>query len=130
MWMYTELILGCSFKKDTPDSVIETLRYLVWDIEIKPDSEILRDDDYMSRLFLSSSYYFWVNNSVQKMWFDNIRNELVISIRSNLKNYHSEIERFIEWIKPYVSSGSWKNDMYAISIYEEDKEPTIYYRTK
>ena len=33
MGMYTELIFGASLKTDTPKEVIDTLRYMVGDIE-------------------------------------------------------------------------------------------------
>jgi hypothetical protein len=52
---------------------------------------------------------------------------LVLSTRSNIKNYKQEIETFLEWIKPYINGGSGSRNMYAIVIYEEQDEPTIYY---
>ncbi len=51
----------------------------------------------------------------------------VLSSRSNIKNHNRDIETFLEWIKPFIDSGSGKRDMYAIKISEEQSEPTIYY---
>lgn len=61
------------------------------------------------------------------MWFDDIRSEWIVSSRTNIKNYESEIQTFLEWIKPFIDSGSGDRKMYAITIYEEQSEPTIYY---
>lgn len=124
--MYTELIFGAELKKDTPNEVIEALRYMLGEIETKPTNFPL-PDGRCEWLFQSGSYYFAVNNSVNKMWFDDIDGRHHISTRSNIKNYESEIETFLEWIKPYIDGGSGGRDMYAIVIYEEQDEPAIYY---
>jgi hypothetical protein len=123
MGMYTELIFGAKLKKDTPNEVIETLRYLVGDIE-KPEKVAI---DLWRNPLNFGSYYFAVNSPVRKMWFDEIDEEWHISTRANIKNYESDIEKFLEWIKPFVAGGSGTRDMYAIVIYEESDEPTIYY---
>jgi hypothetical protein len=73
------------------------------------------------------SYYFGVNRAVCKMWRDDITKCYHISTRANLKNYDGDIEAFLEWMKPFIDSGSGARDMYAIVIYEECEEPTIYY---
>ena len=46
---------------------------------------------------------------------------------TNIKNYESEIQTFLEWIKPFIDSGSGDREMYAITISEEQSEPTIHY---
>ena len=43
-----------------------------------------------------------------------------------MKNYDNQIETFIEYIKPYVISGSGYHDIFAYVQYEEDEFPTIY----
>ena len=72
------------------------------------------------------SYYFagamspeFKNDVVDKQWS--------LFARTNIKNYDNEIEKFIDWIKPYCEQGSGSNDMIAIVIYEEQETPTIYY---
>ena len=79
-------------------------------------------------LFQSSSYYFGVSQTVNRMWFDDISNQYCINTSSNIKNYKDEIETFLEWIEPFVESGSGNRDMYAIVIYEDSSEPKIYYK--
>jgi hypothetical protein len=126
MGMYTELIFGAELKKDTPNEVIEALKYMLGETETKPINFPL-PDGRCEWLFQGSSYYFAINNSVNKMWFDDIDKRWHLSTRSNIKNYESEIETFLEWIKPYIDGGSGGRDMYAIVIYEESDEPTVYY---
>ena len=128
MGMYTELIFGASLKENTEEKVINALKYMIGDIEEKPEDFSL-PDGRCEWLFQGSSYYFGVNKSVGKMWFDDISNQWHISTRSNIKNYEGEIETFLKWIKPYIDSGSGINEMYAIVMYEEDEYPKIYYLT-
>lgn len=128
MGAYTELIFGASIKKDAPKEVINTLHYLVNGKKIYEEVEIKKSVT-VGRNVLNGggSYYFGVCNGVAKMWFDDIRSEWIISSRTNIKNYESEIETFLEWIKPFIESGSGDREMYAITIYEEQSEPTVYY---
>lgn len=126
MGMYTELIFGAGLKKDTPENVIEVLKYMVGDTEEKPKDFPL-PEGRCERLFRGSSYYFGVNEPLWKMWKDDIGENWVLSTRSNIKNYGGEIEAFLEWIKPYIDGGSGYRDMYAIVTYEEAESPDIYY---
>jgi len=126
MGMYTELIFGADLKKDTPKNVIEALKYMIGDTEEKPNDFPL-PIGRCEWLFRGASYYFGVNRPVSKMWFDDISENWTLSTRSNIKNYGSEIETFLEWIKPHIDSGSGAKDMYAIVTYEEAEAPNIYY---
>ena len=133
MGMYTELIFGCSLKKDTPREIIQVLQYMVDKSEFKDTSQIkVPDHEFFKTsrwqwLFHGSSYYFGVNEPHSEIWYDDISKDYRISTRSNIKNYDDEIELFLDWIKPYISGGSGQNDFYAIVIYEESEKPTIYY---
>ena len=122
--MYTELIFGAELRKETPKEVIDALKYMLGETEIKPNGFPINVDPFILRC---GSYYFGVNSCVNKMWLDKIDGQYHISTRSNCKNYNSEIQIFLEWIKPYIESGSGDREMYAIVIYEEASEPTIYY---
>lgn len=128
MGMYTELIFGARMKKDTPKEVINTLHYLVNGKKLYDEVEIEKSvTDGRNVLNGGGSYYFGVCNGVAKMWFDDIRKEWIVSSRTNIKNYEDEIKTFLEWIKPFIYSGSGDREMYAITIYEEQDTPTIYY---
>ena len=126
MGMYTELIFGAELKKETPEQVINALKYIIGELEDKPDDFPL-PEGRCKYVLNGSSYYFGVSESLSKIWFDEISKSWKISSRSNIKNYENEIEKFLEWIKPHIERGSGAKNMYAITIYEEDFEPTIYY---
>lgn len=124
MGNYTELTFGANFKKNTPKEVIDTLRYMAGDTTEKPES--LAFESVRNPLY-GGSQYFGVSKSVTKMYYDEIDECWALSSRANIKNYDDDIERFLEWVKPYINDGSGDRDMYAIVIYAEDSEPTIYY---
>lgn len=126
MGMYTELIFGAELKKETPKNVIEDLKIMVDGDLDKTSKEVAE----FNRVFRISSYYFGISEPVNKIWFDDISDTWKLSTRSNIKNYGSEIESFLEWIKPWIESGSGSRDFYAIVTYEEQEEPTIYYLDK
>lgn len=127
MGVYTELIFGASLKKDTPTEVINTLKYIVGEIKEKPENFPL-SEGRCEWLLTGGSYYFGVSEPVTKLWQD-IQDDWRLSARCSIKNYGGEIEEFLEWIKPYIDGGSGSRDIYAYTIYEEDREPTIYYLT-
>jgi len=124
--MYTELIFGADLKTDTPENIIEALKYMIGDTADKPKDFPL-PKGRCEWLFRGCSYYFGVNEPISKMWHEDVCDRWVISTRSSIKNYENEIESFLEWIKPYIESGSGARDMYAIVTYEESDTPNIYY---
>lgn len=123
MGMYTELIFGASLNEDTPMEVINTLRYMVGDID-EPETLAYNSD---RNPLMGGSHYFGVINGATKMYYNDIAKCWVLSSRANIKNYENEIESFLEWIKPYVESGSGNREMYAITMYEDSELPNIYY---
>lgn len=123
--MYTELIFGASLKNDTPEQVINALKYIVGEIETKP-LDFPLSEGRTEWLLKGSSYYFGVSEPITRLWQD-LQNEWRLSARCSIKNYGGEIEEFLEWIKPYIDGGSGYRAMYALTMYEEDSEPTIYY---
>ena len=143
MGMYTEFIFGCSLSKNTPKICIDALDYVINGENKKPgyekynkgfiertstDNEIqtfINEYDFR-RLFCSGSYYFGAPVS-KELYYDYIDKTYKISTRANLKNYQNQIEKFIEYIKPYVVHGSgYDHHIFAYVQYEEDEFPTIY----
>lgn len=128
MGNYTEIILGFSFKKDTPKEIINVIKYM---LNVKPDNKPKELPNHLffstprwDSLFMSDSAYFpCYHASFYKSEFNN---SLVLDVRSNLKDYDDEIGLFCDWIKPYVESGSGNNDIYCMSIYEDSNEVIIY----
>lgn len=131
MGMYTELILGAELKKDTPKEVVDILKGMakgkrIWKKSVLPKHEFFQAERWQW-LFTMGSFYFGVHNGYAEIWFEDICDSWHISSRSNIKNYDSEIEKFLDWIKPYIDQGTGYRDFYALVTYEESEEPTIYY---
>jgi len=127
MGMFTELIFGAALKKDTPQEVIDSIKYMAGQIQDQPKGFPF-EEQRLKWLFTSGgSYYFGVHEAVFDMKFDKLTSEWIISARVNLKNYEQEIQKFLEWIKPFISKGSGTRDFYAIVTYEQQEEPTIHY---
>ena len=127
MGMYTEIHFNAELKKDTPEEVINILKYMVGDIKEKP-SRPVHDLFCCSRwkwLFTMDSYYFDADTH-STLRYDDISNAYYLCVRSNLKNYDSEIELFIDWIDPYLYK--IKGDFLGFSRYEEFEEPTLIYK--
>jgi hypothetical protein len=132
MGMYTELIFSAALKVDIPEIVIKVLQYMVnRDIMIVNRPKNLPDHDffnceYWDWILFGASYYF--PDTIDPIFrFDDIGKDWRLTTRSNIKNYDNEIEKFLNWIKPYISQGSGAREYYAIVCYEEQSEPTIYY---
>ena len=127
MGMYTEIHFNSELKSDTPEDVINILKYMVGDLddepESKPDHELF-DDTRWGFMLQCDSYYFDADTH-STIRFDSISNSYYLCIRSNFKNYGNEIELFIEWIKPYLDKT--KGEFLGFSRYEETEEPTLIY---
>lgn len=129
MGMYTELIFGAELKRETPTEVITILKSMVKGNKTyrKLPNHPFFESARWKWLFRMGSYYFGIHDGNAELKFDDICKAWHLNTRSNLKNYDDEIEKFLDWIKPYISQGSGYRDFYAIVIYEESDEPTIYY---
>lgn len=127
--MYTELIFGASLE-NLPTHVAEAINYVIND---KPENEVSQEalqfaDEYdLSRIFWGSSYYFGAHKNKPTFVWDKIGDHWVLSTRANCKNYQNQIEKFIEFITPYVESGSgYDHNIFAYVQYEEAEFPTMY----
>lgn len=151
MGMYTEFIFGCALKKDTPKVCIDALDYVINGEDKQPKYENPVDWDQKKyneryierttpieeieafikkyslwRLFTSSSYYFGAAHPTKQFFWDDIDRSYKISTSSDLKDYEHQIEDFVEYIRPFVDTGSGLHDIYAYVLYEECEFPTIY----
>ena len=132
MGMYTEFVFGVSLLSTTPKEVLNILHYLVIDdwINIVLPEHVFFKCDRFKHIARSYSYYFGYSDSNSKFSLDrdSISKEYLLSIRSSIKNYNNEIEKFVDWIKPYVSNGSGTNDLLGYMLYEETSVPYLFYK--
>jgi len=123
MGMYTELVLNCRIKKDTPQEVINVLLGMFEDGHDEPD--ILPEHEFFScqrwrAIGSSNSFYFvpFALSSMQKHL-----DSYYISTRSDLKNYNLEIQKFIDWLMPYIDNCD--GEFIGYIMYEEMDAPEL-----
>ena len=124
MGMHTELVMACELKGNVPGEVIETLKYMVGDSEYLatvPVHALFTADRWKSMLRCDSYYFDGDTHSTLR--YDDIGKSYILNIRCNLKNYCSEIEKFLDWIIPYSNT----NGFVGYTRYEEDENPTLIY---
>ena len=132
MGMYTELIFGATLKEKTPTYVTQALDHVINDtddtvnVKLSDESKYFINEYSLQKLIWCTSYYFGAHNNKPSCVFDKTAGCWCISFRANCKNYNGEIEKFIEFIKPYVEWGSGTTNIFAIVQYEEDDYPTLY----
>ena len=124
MGMYTEFHFNVELKKDVPQEVVEVLKFMLGDIEVEPKlpAHPLFETDRWRVMLCMDSYYFHADTH-STLRFDDISNSYFLCIRCNLKNYNSEIEKFVSWITPYLDE--FPNNFLGFSRYEETEQPTL-----
>lgn len=127
MGMYTEFHFNVKLKKDVPEDVIEVLRFMTADRdkpERLPNHPLFRDDTRWGYMLTCDSYYFPMTVATSLL-YDNIAKGYFLSVRSNFKNYNNEIDKFLNWIIPYVAD--YHDNFLGFYRYEEAEEPTLIY---
>jgi hypothetical protein len=121
MGMYTEFHYNVSLRKDVPADVVSILNYLT-----EGGDEFRTNDPFFEcsrwRFLCTMDSYYFAADTCSSLRFDNIAQNWVLCIRSNLKNYSLEIEKFCEWLDPYVDA--FGGDFLGFSRYEEMEIPT------
>jgi hypothetical protein len=126
MGMYTQLCYNAELRRDTPKGVIDTLEYMLSNTEegFKPPfTHGLFHTSRWQFMLNCSSYYFAPAESKSSFRKDQFGNYYV-SILCDLKNYDGEIEKFVDWLNPYVDSYE-ERQFLGYSRYEEAVEPTL-----
>jgi len=124
MGMYTEIYTRIELKEDTPESVIQVLKFMLGEIEdmpALPDHALFKTPRWDFMLRCHSFYHIPFSNQTLK--YSDIGENYYLFGRSDLKNYDEEIEKFFDWIHPYCEHGG----MIGYSLYEEDTKPTLYF---
>lgn len=100
MGTYTELVLKCGIKEDRPEIVHEVLSFLFKNDGQSPPE--LPDHPFFKTrgweaIGRSGSYYHIPAPA-------NFYDGRYLFSRSDFKNYEDEIEKFLDWINPYLSN--------------------------
>jgi len=132
--MYTELVLGCSLKSETPKEVITAINYLLTTddertkLKLNYPSILPAPESRINWMFRSGgSYYFGAHSGEHKFTYDDISRSWRLTARFNIKNYENEIQVFLAWLHPHIEQGSGTRQCYAMVTYEEDEVPTLYH---
>lgn len=126
MGMYTALHFNAELKDDVPEYVIDTLKYMVGDVDKLPGriegapTHPLFDTDRWRGMLRSDSAYFYARTRSELVteygaWF--------IHVQCNLKNYDDEIAKFLDFIMPHVRA--YPGEFLGYWMYEEDDRPTL-----
>lgn len=121
MGMYTEIYVNVDLKKDTPNEIIEVLKTMCDMVD--SDSKVLESyPDRWGSMFYSGSYYT-PNTYCHSLTYDDITEKWSLLGKGDIKNYGQEIQKFFEWIIPYVDG--YPGDFIGYHRYEDDREPTL-----
>lgn len=126
MGMYTEFHFNVELKRDVPEEVISALKYMTTVDGLEPTDlpyHPLFWTDRWYYMLTCDSYYFPMIPATSLL-YDNIAKCYFLSVRSNFKNYDDEIEKFLDWISPYVVDTI---DFAGFYRYESAEEPTLIY---
>jgi hypothetical protein len=108
----TEFVIAFKLKHDTPQQVIDTLKYMTlrnkdYDFPNHPDHNLF--ETYYWRIMLIGNYGS-VPSSTSFTYVENVAGlggmplpfeAYFLNVRSVFLNYNTEIERFLHWIAPY-----------------------------
>jgi hypothetical protein len=122
MGMYTELHYNVELRKAVPAKVIEVLKYMLDNdepCEGKPNHPLFVTDRWPVMLRMSSAYFPARTHSELFEEYG----QWHLGVRCNLKNYCGEIEKFIDWLDPYVEA--FEGDFLGFHRYEESEEPVV-----
>jgi len=125
MGMYTEICCKIRFDENLDDTIVNTLKYMVGGSGEEPDNlpnhDLFKTDRWHS--MLRSSSYYHIPKSNMDFFYDDISKSWYLIGRSDLKNYHDEIELFFDWVKYYCE---YSDEFIGYSLYEESNEPSIF----
>lgn len=123
MGMYTEINMRANLRQDTPEEVLQVLEAMAFGAPILAASELpahpLFESHRWYHLGVRGSYYFpkaGLSEVVRPVHeWDAPR----FSLHGDLKNYDNEIDKFFDWIDPYIDAEP--GEFLGYSLYEEDQ---------
>lgn len=130
MGTYTEIFVNVALKADTPAHVLQILNNPDDAVRL-PDHPFFscdRWDQILTGPCSGGSYYFNLNNFYHFRTIDDISKGAGLCLLQDLKNYDNEIDKFFDWIEPYVAGSDFERVHMGHHRYEESEEPTLRYR--
>lgn len=130
MGMYTEFHFNVELRKDVPGEVVDALVAMLnfpAGKNISPPAHDLFSADRWMYMLTCDSYYFRADTH-STLRLDESTDTYFLCVRANLKNYGSEIEKFVDWITPYVRAHD--GDFLGFSRHEETEVPTLHFYGK
>ena len=129
MGMYTEFHYNVELDHETPEPVIKVLEYMVSNEKnSKPDTTFSNHPLFEAErwwVMLTCDSYNFAADTHSTLRFDKKAKCYYLNIRCNFKNYDNEIQKFCDFIKPYVNN--YKGECVGFYRYEEYLEPTLLY---
>lgn len=120
MGLYTELIVGFELIGSPPESVINTLKWMCGIDETPPNDRNELTKYFSYGLLTVEGAGFFPASSNAVLYVDFI-GAYHLSVRSVIKNYSKEWQRFLQWIAPYVLIDGFIGYMRD----EEEEFPTL-----
>jgi hypothetical protein len=128
MGMYTEIYVNVDLKRETPDNVLQVLKAMCGQLDREQEEEALREfPDRWCMLFSDCSYYT-PRTYCKYLQFDEISKQWSLLGKGDIKNYGQEIQKFFEWVMPWVDA--FEGEFIGYSRYEESDKPTLYFKTE
>jgi hypothetical protein len=139
MGYWTELHLNVELKGDTPENVLDILRFMTKPNENStpvelPDHPLFKTARWHWMLSCYSAYFS--HRPASEVYVDTWEiketgrsgKEPHLSVRSQFKNYDDEIKKFLDWLHPYVDCNMHPdNECVGYHRGEDHTHPTLIY---
>lgn len=128
MGMYTEIYVNADLKKDTPAEVIDILKAMCRKLEPEVAEEVLKGYPDRWHLLFNNGSYYTPFTYCRYLEYDDISKQWSLLGKGDIKNYGGEIQKFFNWIMPYIDGR--EGDFIGYDRHEDSQEPVLYFITK